>query len=55
MEAEGVLEVEVLAGERPLPGASVRLYWRGPRDPNLGEVAWRLVGSGSTDAQGRTT
>jgi protocatechuate 3,4-dioxygenase beta subunit len=51
--AEGVLEVEVLAGERPLPGASVRLYWRGPRDPNLGEVVWRLVGSGSTDARGR--
>ncbi|WP_375772443.1 carboxypeptidase regulatory-like domain-containing protein [Archangium gephyra] len=52
-EADGVLWVEVFAKERPVPGASVRLYWRGPRDPNLGEVAWRLAGSGATDAQGR--
>ena len=52
-EADGVLEVEVLAGERPVPGASVRLYWRGARDPNLDEVSWRLASSGTTDAQGR--
>jgi hypothetical protein len=51
-EADGVLRVEVFAKERPVPGASVRLYWRGPRDPNLGEVLWRLAGSGSTDARG---
>lgn len=51
-EADGVLLVEVFAKERPVPGASVRLYWRGPRDPNLGEVTWRQAGSGSTDAQG---
>jgi hypothetical protein len=52
-EEDGVLEVEVLEGERPVPGASVRLYWRGPRDPNLNEVSWRLASSGATDAQGR--
>ncbi|KFA92119.1 carboxypeptidase regulatory-like domain-containing protein [Archangium violaceum] len=51
-EADGVLLVEVFAKERPVPGASVRLYWRGPRDPNLGEATWRLAGSGSTDARG---
>ncbi|HZI10362.1 MAG TPA: carboxypeptidase regulatory-like domain-containing protein, partial [Myxococcus sp.] len=52
-EEDGVLEVEVLAGARPVPGASVRLYWRGARDPNLDELAWRLASAGTTDAQGR--
>lgn len=51
-EQDGVLEVEVFAGERPVPGASVRLYWRGARDPNLGEVSWRLASAGVTDAHG---
>ncbi|HET9449576.1 MAG TPA: carboxypeptidase-like regulatory domain-containing protein, partial [Aggregicoccus sp.] len=50
--ADGALAVEVLAGERALPGASVRLYWRGPRDANTGEVAWRLASAGTTDAAG---
>jgi hypothetical protein len=36
-----------------MPGASVRLYWRGPRDPNLNEVSWRLASQGTTDDQGR--
>lgn len=54
-EENGVLEVEVLAGERPVPGASVRLYWRGARDPSLGEVSWRLASSGTTDARGRAS
>ncbi|MDY7229305.1 carboxypeptidase regulatory-like domain-containing protein [Hyalangium rubrum] len=52
-EGDGLLEVEVLAGGRPVPGASARLYWRGARDPNLGEVSWRLASTGTTDAQGR--
>ncbi|HLL02683.1 MAG TPA: carboxypeptidase regulatory-like domain-containing protein [Myxococcaceae bacterium] len=52
-EEDGVLEVEVLVGERPVPGASARLYWRGVRDPNLAEVSWRLASAGSTDEQGR--
>ncbi len=51
--AEGFLEVEVLEGERPIPGANVRLYERGGRDPNVGEVSWRRVASGSTDERGR--
>ncbi|MFL5347186.1 MAG: carboxypeptidase regulatory-like domain-containing protein [Hyalangium sp.] len=51
-EQDGVLEVEVFAGERPVPGANVRLYWRGARDPNLGEISWRLASAGITDAQG---
>ncbi|HEX8702303.1 MAG TPA: carboxypeptidase regulatory-like domain-containing protein [Myxococcaceae bacterium] len=52
-EEDGVLEVEVLRGEQPVAGASARLYWRGERDPNLGEVSWRLASAGSTDEQGR--
>lgn len=52
-EAEGVLEVEVLTQGQPIPGANARLYWHGERDPNLGEVQWRLAGSGVTDAHGR--
>ncbi|HEX8698395.1 MAG TPA: carboxypeptidase regulatory-like domain-containing protein, partial [Myxococcaceae bacterium] len=51
-EADGVLEVEVLAGGRPWPGASVRLYWHGEREPSSGQIAWRLAGSGVTDARG---
>ncbi|RKH15063.1 carboxypeptidase regulatory-like domain-containing protein [Corallococcus sp. CA053C] len=47
-ESEGVLDVEVLAGGQPSPGANVRLYWHG--EP--GESAWRLAGSGVTDAKG---
>ncbi len=50
---DGVLEVVVAAGQRPVPGASVRLYWRGPRAPDLNEVSWRLASTGATDAQGR--
>ncbi|MDY7226907.1 carboxypeptidase regulatory-like domain-containing protein [Hyalangium rubrum] len=52
-EVDGVLEVELLAGARPLAGATVRLYWRGPRDPNLDEVSWRLASTDTTDEQGR--
>jgi len=52
-EADGVLEVWLIAGERPVPGAQARLYWRGTRDPNLGEFSWRRVGEGRTDEKGR--
>ncbi len=52
-EEDGLLEVEVLASEQPVPRARVRLYLRGPWDPNLNEVSWRLAGTGVTDAQGR--
>jgi hypothetical protein len=52
-EGDGVLEVEVLENGSPVRGASARLYWRGPRDPNLNEVSWRLASTGVTDEQGR--
>ncbi|WP_224360959.1 carboxypeptidase regulatory-like domain-containing protein [Hyalangium versicolor] len=51
-EQDGVLEVVVMAGEKPVAGAEVKLYWRGPRDPNLGEVSWRLASTGTTNAEG---
>ncbi|RKH45532.1 carboxypeptidase regulatory-like domain-containing protein [Corallococcus sicarius] len=47
-EAEGVLDVEVLAGGRPSVGAQVRLYWQ----DGSGEREWRLAGSGVADAKG---
>ena len=47
------LEVEVLAGSKPVPGANVRLYLHGLRDPILREVSWRLASERSTDEQGR--
>ncbi|QRK07407.1 carboxypeptidase regulatory-like domain-containing protein [Archangium violaceum] len=50
---DGILEVEVLAGERPWPGANVRLYWHAEGAPLRGDNAWRLAGSGTTDERGR--
>lgn len=52
-EEGGVLEVEVLAGGRPWPGAAVRLYRRPERGARAGESAWRLAGTGVTEAEGR--
>ncbi|WP_257453084.1 carboxypeptidase regulatory-like domain-containing protein [Archangium lipolyticum] len=52
-QEDGALEVEVVASEQPVPGASVRLYWRGARDPSLDEVSWWLASTGLTDAKGR--
>jgi hypothetical protein len=52
-EAQGLLEVEALHQERRVPGALVRLYLRGERDPNLNEIGWRLAGTAVTDAEGR--
>lgn len=51
-EEDGVLEVELLANGQPVPGASARLYWRGPRDPSLDQPSWRLASTGTTDAKG---
>jgi protocatechuate 3,4-dioxygenase beta subunit len=55
---DGLLDVQVVAdgapeGPRPVAGAAVRLYWRGPPDARAGGPAWRLAGEGRTDAQGR--
>ncbi|MBN8469299.1 carboxypeptidase regulatory-like domain-containing protein [Corallococcus exiguus] len=46
-EADGILDVEVLAGGKPSPGTTVRLYARGARTSE-----WRLTGSGLTDPAG---
>ncbi|MFP2895127.1 carboxypeptidase regulatory-like domain-containing protein [Corallococcus sp. 4LFB] len=46
-EAEGVLDVEVLADGKPSPGTTVRLYAPGSR-----ASAWTLRGSGLTDPTG---
>lgn len=50
--ADGLLEVAVFSGGRPVRGAEVRLYWRGATDPNTQEVAWRAAGHQTTSAQG---
>lgn len=54
---DGLLEVEVVTdaaqGGKPIAGAAVRLYWRGPIDPREGAPAWRLASDGRTDAEGR--
>ncbi|RKH87739.1 hypothetical protein D7Y21_17740 [Corallococcus sp. AB045] len=46
-EADGILDVEVLAGGKPSPGTTVRLYARGARTSE-----WTLTGSGLTDPAG---
>ncbi|MHA7628567.1 carboxypeptidase regulatory-like domain-containing protein [Corallococcus sp. M7] len=46
-EADGVLDVEVLADGKPSPGITVRLYARGAR-----ASTWALMGSGVTNPQG---
>ncbi|GMU04170.1 hypothetical protein ASNO1_04220 [Corallococcus caeni] len=46
-EAEGLLDVEVLADGKPSPGTTVRLYAPGAR-----ASAWTLTGSGATDPKG---
>ncbi|MBZ4376257.1 carboxypeptidase-like regulatory domain-containing protein [Corallococcus sp. AS-1-6] len=46
-EADGVLDVEVLAGSTPSAGTTVRLYSQGAR-----ASTWTLTGSGLTDPTG---
>ncbi|NOJ92391.1 hypothetical protein HMI51_05490 [Corallococcus coralloides] len=46
-EADGILDVEVLAGGKPSAGTTVRLYAPGAR-----ASAWTLTGSGLTDPTG---
>jgi len=50
--AEGALEVRVSGRGQPRPGARVRLYWRGPPDPNTNVISWRLAGTGTTGSDG---
>jgi hypothetical protein len=51
-EAEGGVDVELLAAGRGVPGAEVRLYRRGARDFNLGTLTWSEPVTGVTDARG---
>ncbi len=49
---EGALELRVTASGLPVPGASVQLYARGPRDLSTGKVEWRIASAGSTGKDG---
>lgn len=49
-EADGVLDVEVLAAGKPSVGTTVRLYAQGAR-----ASAWTLTGSGLTDPTGHVS
>ena len=59
-EADGFVEVVVTAGDKPLPGAQVSLYWRGGAGGGRGGVAgrggdgplWRVAGSATTGSDG---
>src|SRR5205814_9728320 len=52
LEEDGALRVEVQAQKAPLPGARVRIYRRGSRDPNTNHVAWTPAGAARTGADG---
>lgn len=52
VQSEGVAEVVVTVRDVPIAGAQIRLYWRGPIDPNTNQVDWRLAGSGATGPDG---
>ena len=52
-EVSDGLEVEVLGGATPVPGAEVRLYQREAGGDSSGVGPWRRVGSGFTDSTGR--
>jgi hypothetical protein len=50
--ADGFVEIHTTASGFPKIGAKVRLYWRGPVDPNTDKTVWRFAGGGETDADG---
>lgn len=51
-EADGLLEMHVMAGGRPVPRAQVRLYRREGRSPESGKVDWRIAAGGATGNDG---
>ncbi|HEY8210830.1 MAG TPA: carboxypeptidase regulatory-like domain-containing protein, partial [Myxococcaceae bacterium] len=51
-EPDGTIRVEVQSQKAPLPGARVRIYRRGLRDPNTNRVGWTPMGSGKTGKDG---
>jgi hypothetical protein len=52
-EADGLLELRVVKGERPVSRAQVRIYRRGGRSPDTGQVDWRVAAAGATGNDGR--
>lgn len=52
-EADGLLELHVMAGGRPVPRAQVRLYRREGRSPETGKVDWRIAAGGATGNDGQ--
>ncbi|SEM65995.1 Carboxypeptidase regulatory-like domain-containing protein [Stigmatella aurantiaca] len=52
-EADGLLDLRVTEAGRPVSRAQVRLYQRGGRLPETGQVDWRLAGAGATGDDGR--
>ncbi len=51
--AEGMLEVEVLSGNTPVPGVQMRLYAREPADLQAFPARWSGGSQGETGAEGR--
>jgi hypothetical protein len=50
---QGVLAVELIAGDSPVPAAQVQLYWREPAEGSAPLARWRQVSGGETDGSGR--
>jgi len=51
--ADGLLEVEVVSGNKPVPGVQVRLYMREPADLQSFPARWHGGSQGETGATGR--
>lgn len=52
-EADGLLELHVMAGGRPVPRAQVRLYRREGHSRETGKLNWRIAASGATGNDGQ--
>ncbi len=52
VKPEGALAVEVLAGDSPVPGAQVQLYWREIQASPASPPPWSLVDGGDTNESG---
>lgn len=50
--ADGILEVTVTAGVKPVSRAVVHLYRQGLRDPNTNAIDWRAAGTTATQEEG---
>src|SRR5512140_3135142 len=49
---DGHLEIHVSAAARPVEGARVRVYLRGPHDLGTSGAQWRFAGGGATSSDG---